>query len=552
MFVMPTRASSIPSGASQAVGFTALALSLEAALVRMARSAGTFDLALGEGLLELADGGRVVRLGHSKITDYARERLGVPPSTALSWMQLARELRSRPILRRAVRCGLVSTRKAILVSRVAVGEDEAAWTAAASSLREEDLARHVKEAGGTAPTEWDVETLLLRMDVGQQNRMDAALDVAREVLGPDRPRWQLVEAIAMEFIGAHAEWMDVEPEAVVLDREAADAEDWLSTWVEESGDVLRQIEALETSGALIDLHKPGNQPAIRDARALDARLRRLLEARRGKDAPLGRLAEVVSRLGVWHWLGFKTFKQYCRERLQMSPRTVAQRIWLERRMCVLPEIREALSSGRINYTKALEVARGATALDVVRRIDLAVGTTCQQTARDSEEAEERQNRRAGVCRVWGPADAMETVRLAIACARAVSAGEARRISDGEALAMMANHFVRVWAEHVVRQRAGIGPERLRVLDRTGGLCAVPGCSRPAQHEHHVTYRSRGGGEEASNRVAVCDRCHLMGIHGGLMSVTGRAGERLVWRLGIEGGVPGEVWITEGGNDVRRA
>ncbi len=99
---------------------------------------------------------------------------------------------------------------------------------------------------------------------------------------------------------------------------------------------------------------------------------------------------------------------------------------------------------------------------------------------------------------------METIRLGIACARALWASRGRPIDDGEALALMADHFVAVWGEHAARRRRRIGADRLEVLERTGGLCAVPGCSRPAEHEHHVRFRSRGGGEEASNRIGICD------------------------------------------------
>ena len=148
---------------------------------------------------------------------------------------------------------------------------------------------------------------------------------------------------------------------------------------------------------------------------------------------------------------------------------------------------------------------------------------------------------------------MATVRLAIACAQAVAASEGRIIDEGEALVMLARHFMEVWAEHARRRRAGIGPDRLRVLERTGGLCAVPGCSRPAEHEHHVRFRSRGGGEEPTNRLPLCDSCHLAGIHGGVLTVEGLAGHRLIWRLpGADGdGEEREVWVTEGDDDVRR-
>jgi len=182
----------------------------------------------------------------------------------------------------------------------------------------------------------------------------------------------------------------------------------------------------------------------------------------------------------------------------------------------------------------------------------AAETTCQQTTAEARDEENRQNRKRGVRRISGPADAAATIRLAIDGIRALFRAEGTPLDEGEALAVMADHFVEVWAPEVVRIREKIGPSRLRVLERTGGLCAVPGCSNPAEHEHHVRFRSRGGGEEDRNRSALCDRHHLAGIHGGWVSVEGVAGECLVWELGIvDGREVGEAWITEGDDDVKR-
>jgi len=323
--------------------------------------------------------------------------------------------------------------------------------------------------------------------------------------------------------------------------------DWIASWRQRSGEVLRQLDALDEASSLVD--GPGGE--VHDPYALDMRLRRLVRARHGFDGPLGRQARLVRDMRAWRLLGFATWEEYCRERLGLSARTLQQRIWLEERMERLPEIREALDSGKLTYSRALHVSRRASVFDVVQRIEAAANTTDQQTARETEAAEEAQNRRAGRRRIWGERDGMETIRMAIACAKAVAAAKGEVIDDAEALARLADHFVEVWGEHAERRRREIGAERLEVLERTEGLCAVPGCSRPAEHEHHVRFRSRGGGEEAANRIGVCDPCHLAGIHGGSITVTGRAGERLEWRFTRSGRDDEEVWVTTGDNEVGR-
>ena len=87
------------------------------------------------------------------------------------------------------------------------------------------------------------------------------------------------------------------------------------------------------------------------------------------------------------------------------------------------------------------------------------------------------------------------------------------------------------------------PRRREVMLRHGGMCAVPTCTRRAEHVHHIVYRSRGGPEQAWNEVALCLAHHLYGVHRGYVTVRGRAGERLVWRL------PLGDWITRADDDA---
>ena len=205
------------------------------------------------------------------------------------------------------------------------------------------------------------------------------------------------------------------------------------------------------------------------------------------------------------------------------------------------------------YTQAIVVARAATAADVEEWIERVRNTTVQQGEREARKSEDAKDRRRGRCRVWIEKGAMVTVELGMRCAEAYFAAHGEPIDEGEALARMGEHFVATWSVDDERRRRKIGASRLRVLERTGGLCAVPGCSRPAEHEHHIRFRSRKGGEQETNRAGLCDRHHLLGIHGGWISVEGRAGEHLVWRFHGMGEDDGEeVWITEGSDDVRKA
>ena len=148
----------------------------------------------------------------------------------------------------------------------------------------------------------------------------------------------------------------------------------------------------------------------------------------------------------------------------------------------------------------------------------------------------------GIHRVWGPEDVVRTIAIAIASAKSVaeSAGLGE-IDSGDALALIAGHFIRVWEAHKKRRPS---PRRREVLMRHHGLCAVPGCSLPAEHAHHMEFRSQGGSDEASNLVGLCAAHHLQGVHQGNLRVSGRADERLVWEFGN-----GERWVTVGSDSV---
>ena len=111
-----------------------------------------------------------------------------------------------------------------------------------------------------------------------------------------------------------------------------------------------------------------------------------------------------------------------------------------RRMGEMSEIRTALRAGRLTYTKALFVAKDATPDDVTERIALAASTTVEQTERESDAREERQNRAAGVRRLWGPEDAFETISMAIGSCQRLYREGGEVISVGEAFARMADHF----------------------------------------------------------------------------------------------------------------
>jgi hypothetical protein len=59
-------------------------------------------------------------------------------------------------------------------------------------------------------------------------------------------------------------------------------------------------------------------------------------------------------------------------------------------------------------------------------------------------------------------------------------------------------------------------------------CQSPVCRRRQVTPHHIVFRSRGGDDDPTNLIALCDRCHLTLVHGGHLAVTGLAAGALTW------------------------
>jgi hypothetical protein len=504
------------------------AILLDRLLVRVARGRGAIDVAIGECLAALSSGDPVLRLGYSGLGDYARERLDVQPRTAQAMARLARELRSRPMLRDAVHRGEVSTRKAQAILPLAVGGAEAEWVARA---RIETVRALEKAARERAPRDGDDETwerIDLALAPEQRAVVDEALALAGKVLGGNPPRFRRIEALCEEYLGAHP----VEPTAdervelacepsLAEMKEGLEAEMGRWAWLDE----LHAIRSGERGpGGRVAAPVPGSAEEPADVLQLDADVRRLAEMRRSWDALLGRLAMLVRWSGVWRDMRFASFGHYCEERLGLAERTVAQRAALERRLYAVPALRAALESGRLSYEKARLVSDVADAASLDGWIALAERSTCIALRREVEAREEAQTCARGSLSVRIPGSVAILLRAALAAA---IEAEGRWMPAGECLVRMAQHFIDTWKDAVPRRKT----VAQRVLERDLGWCQVPGCSRPADDSHHITFRSAGGSDDHANQTGTCKPHHLHGIHRGYVRVRGRAPDQLTWELG---------------------
>jgi len=93
-----------------------------------------------------------------------------------------------------------------------------------------------------------------------------------------------------------------------------------------------------------------------------------------------------------------------------------------------------------------------------------------------------------------------------------------------------SHAERDALRHGPRLRRTLPPTLKRqVLARDQHCCSVPGCSNLVFiHIHHIVPLARGGKDRAHSLTTVC-AFHHRAVHKGLLHVSGRAPDALVWK-----------------------
>jgi len=105
------------------------------------------------------------------------------------------------------------------------------------------------------------------------------------------------------------------------------------------------------------------------------------------------------------------------------------------------------------------------------------------------------------------------------------------------------HCIDTWRPHRV-------PREHRVFERDGWRCTVPGCtSQRNLHAHHVVFRSRGGSDADANLTTLCAFHHQRGVHAGVIRVSGRAPDGLVFELPLGRFASGDRLLLDGGARV---
>ena len=333
-----------------------------------------------------------------------------------------------------------------------------------------------------------------------------------------------------------------------------------------------------------------------DAFELDDRMRRALSRAQRLDARIGAVLTPVWGRFLHRALGYSSREAYARERLGMDPTRARALVRLERAARASAPFARAYRAGGLSWVKAdvllplvsadplgwfMESWVGWAGRVTVRRLRedvehaLALAETDRAAFRrggglpaeaHGEAGDEReigaaekgpsepssrgdggaaafQNRHPEplksapdeVCwvRFLGSPDVVQLFR-AVLCTvrRRIEQDTGRLPTSGAALGVMLDHVLSSWG--VLDDKVAA---RHRVFARDGWRCAVPGCtSLQNLHDHHIRFRSAGGGDALDNRVTLCAFHHLRGVHAGLLRCVGRAPDGLRWEMGIRPGV----------------
>jgi hypothetical protein len=287
-----------------------------------------------------------------------------------------------------------------------------------------------------------------------------------------------------------------------------------------------------------------------DPFALDTRLRAVVHAMHRLDWQTGRLLRVVLDRRLFWCMGFPTAARYLTERLGTSARKARALVALERKTWTDDAFGAAYRAGQLSWVRALTIAPVVSESTGHAWVERAVAVPVRRLA---DEVEWALTVRDGLTPIAPPPPgATLAIDLRQMCARPeweFPDAEIIFTAPAEVVALLRTailafahprdslvggleallHHVRAEWERQPRHRDP-------VFARDGWRCAVPVCTvRRHLHDHHLVFRSRGGGNARANRVTLCAWHHLRGVHAGRVRADGEAPDAVRWEIGVRAG-----------------
>ncbi|MCC6765106.1 MAG: HNH endonuclease [Deltaproteobacteria bacterium] len=521
------------------------------------------------------------RLGFARLADYARERLGLSARAVEEAAFVARRLADRPRIAAEFHDGTLSWTQLRLLVGVATAATESAWVRLARTrsidVLSATVAAHRSRNRSAAVEDFDDDLIdgepvaVLRIECpGRIRRLwRHACELASRMAGAPLPAWRAAEAIAAEGIAARpmrttiadrviAALLRVKRRAGRGDRQSV-AAPVVDIEIDPSlADLDRVAEPTANDLPLADTAPSLAPPAeSTDPHEIDARLVAALHTLRTVEPRIGRLLRVLVDHHLYRALGFRSLDAYVRERLGLSTRKVWALVRIERGVRRAAPFAAAYEEGRLSWARTLALLPvvDRTTADAwlaranavtVRRLQDEVAWVLDRRDLDGPFSsllpplvESPLGVQIGACpSASSSVTKIDTGTIEIAESEVRFAGPVSVTAlMRDALGIFASAGEPRWRAlerlllRVIVDWEAESPHRDPVFTRDGWRCTVPGCSsRRNLHDHHVRFRSRGGGNQRSNRTTVCAAHHLHGIHAGIIRVAGTAPDGLRWDL----------------------
>lgn len=325
------------------------------------------------------------RLGFVRLSDYARERLGLSARTLHAAAWLATRLDALPAISRAYDRSELSWAQARAICKVAVAGDEERWLDLARRSSVETLERVVARAGepdGASPAdivppdpdgnpdEIDGEPAV-RWRFACPSRVRAlwrrALELASRAAGEPLTDWRAAEIVAAEASSGRSAG------ASLGDRVIIEAIRSVHRGRRKSGGAAKEAASSDAPPASCDVAavvgddaptalpiEPGTRESLTlqppdpsDPFALDARLAEAARVLRTIEPRIGRLLRVVVDQRIYRTFGHPAFEGYVRERLGLSARKAWALLKIEQALLRSGDFARAYRDGRLSWVRAL-------------------------------------------------------------------------------------------------------------------------------------------------------------------------------------------------------
>jgi hypothetical protein len=534
------------------------------------------------------------RLGFVRLSDYARERLGVSARALQDAAWLATRLDVLPAISTAYDRSELSWAAARAICKVAVVGDEEEWLAVARRSTVDELERLVartRRPDGVPPdpegepNEIDGEPAI-RWRFVCPSRIRAlwrrALELASRAAGEPLSDWRAVEVVAAEGSSGRPRGSSMGDRTLLEALRLARRERRRNAAAMPDGDgraapfpIFTGIAELPSIDARYGIPTPS------DPVSLDARLVEAARVLRTIEPGIGRLLRVVVDQRIYGSFGHATFEAYVRERLGISTRKAWALLKIEKATLRSTDFDRAYRDGSLSWVRALSILpvldRATAPAWIARAESVTVRRLCDEvdwvlTARDAlgpsaslapppVDSPLPSPIAIDECRNPSPHARLQ-IRAHDERPTMLSAGERQNVlevADAEirftgpaSVVALLRDVLDAFAEsdqprwtaverllrHVINHWESTPRHPDPVFARDGWRCTVPACSsRRNLHDHHIRFRSRGGSNQRDNRTTVCAAHHLHGIHAGTVRASGAAPHAIEWQLGVRPGGP---------------